>query len=369
MYRVLIHGITNSIGGTESVIMNYYRKLNGSKIHFDFLCNQKTAFEKEIVKNGSKIYYLTSKSHHPVQYTKKINNFFRTYGKKYDCIWANESGLANIDYLKLAKKYGIKRRIIQSHTTSNLYTGWSKSIKTFLHEKHKNEITNYATDFWAVSKEAGRWLYPKRISSQVQIIKNGIDVNSFAFDVQKRKEIRKKYNFDNNYVIGLVGRLSPEKNQIFMLDVMKKLTTPNVKMVVVGDGPDKEKIIEKARQLNISDKVLLVGIQHNMQAWYSSFDCYVLPSYFEGFSVSGLEAQANGLPILVSNGAKPKDLKVNNNFYSLGLKQSIEEWCQQIEFIKENENRLDKETIIKNFDNVGLNLDEGYKKIGHLLLN
>lgn len=368
MYKILIHGMNNSIGGTESVIMNYYRKLNGSEIHFDFLCNKKLSYEKEIISSGSKIYYLTSKSKHPFLYRRKIENFFKNNAHLYDCIWANESGLANIDYLKLAKRYGIKKRVIESHTTSVLYSGVTKPIKNFLHNKHKKIIEKYATDFWAVSKEASMWLYPKKVWSNTQIIKNAININHFSFNLQKRYDIRKKYNLTDNYVIGLVGRLSPQKNQLFVLDILKNINIPNAKVVIVGDGPDRDKILMKAKELNINNKILLPGAQKDMQAWYSAFDCYILPSLFEGLSVSGLEAQANGLPILVSVGSRPHDLKVNNNFSYLSLNKSVDVWCNQIKNIKKNQKRLSQANIISNFNKSGLNLDNEYVKVKKLLV-
>lgn len=368
MYKILVHGMTGSRGGIESFIMNYYRKINGADIHLDFLCNQKNPYEKELRENGSKIFYLYSKSQHPIKYKKALKSFFKKYASSYDCIWSNESGLANIDYLKLAKKYGIKKRIIHSHTTNNTYFGLLRPVETLMHYKHKNEIDSYATDFWACSQEAGQWLYPEKLFSKIKVIKNAVDISKFSFDPDQRRDIRKSYHLDNNYVIGLVGRMSPEKNQIFMLDVLKRTNQKNVKLVIVGDGPDKEKIIQKAKQLEIYDQIILPGVQDNMQGWYSTFDCYVLPSIFEGQSVSGLEAQANGLPILVSTGAKPKDLKVNSNFFYLNLKQGSKVWAEQLNDIIKNQKRELPCKVLKNFDKANLNLDLTYKKLRKMLV-
>ena len=119
MYKVLVFGMTSNMGGIESFIMSYYKRFDHSKIHFDFLCNthDKVAYEDELHKLHSKIFKVTMRSKHPLRYKSELNSFFKRYATDYDCIWVNVNSLANIDYLKLAKKYGIKRRIIHSHNS------------------------------------------------------------------------------------------------------------------------------------------------------------------------------------------------------------------------------------------------------------
>lgn len=368
MYKVLVHGMAGGHGGIESFLMNNFKKFDNRKIHLDFLCNQKIPFEKEIKSLGGKIFYISGKTKNPVKYRKEINNFFVNHSSDYDCLWANESSLANIDYLKLAKEYGIKKRIIHSHTTSNIYKGPKRVISAFLHGYHKSVIDRYATDFWACSNDAGKWFYPKRLQSKVKIIKNAVDIKKMAFDEEKRIKIRNRYNLKNKKVIGLVGRLSPEKNQLFILDVFKNLDVQNKKLVIVGDGPDKEKIKTKIKELNIENEVLLAGVQTDMQAWYSSFDCYVLPSIFEGLSVSGLEAQANGLPVLVSTGAKPKDLGINSNFFYLSLDSGIDVWSNKIKEILLLQKRINENDIAKSFKNNGLDLNYTNKNLQDLIM-
>lgn len=352
-YYVLVHGMAGGHGGIETFIMNVFRNLNGEKIHMDFLCNEPNPYEEEIKNAGSKIFYIPAKTKNPIKYKLALEKFFKEHSSFYDCLWDNESSLANIDYVSLAKKYNIKRRIIHSHTTNNVFKGIKKPLVTFLQKRHKKYIDQKVTDFWACSEDATKWMFPKKVIKNTKIINNGIDLKKMQFDAKQRKNIRTKLHLkDDNYVIGTVGRLSPEKNQIFFLKVMHELTKidDRFRFVLVGDGPIRDELKQKINELKLQDFVIMAGLQTNTQAWYSSFDCFVLPSKFEGLSVSGLEAQANGLPTLVSTGARPKDLKINSeNFVSLDLDKGAQIWAKKIIYMSKKMHRCTEENINKNF--------------------
>lgn len=372
-YRILVHGMAGGHGGIETFIMNVFRNLNGEKIHMDFLCNEPNPYEKEIKKTGSKIFYIPGKTKNPIKYKLALENFFKEYAIFYDCLWDNESSLANIDYVSLAKKYNIKRRIIHSHTTNNVFKGIKKPIVSFLQETHKKNIEQKVTDFWACSEDAAKWMFPKKVIKNTKIINNGIDLKKMQFDSEQRKSIRNKLHLKNdNYVIGTVGRLSPEKNQIFFLKVMHELTKLDnrFRFVLVGDGPIRDELKQRINELKLQNFVIMAGLQTNTQAWYSSFDCFVLPSKFEGLSVAGLEAQANGLPMLVSTGAHPNDLKVNNsNFISLDLNKGAKKWAKEIAYMSSHMDRATNKDINKNFKLKRMDISSISNEISKYLLN
>lgn len=372
-YRILVHGMAGGHGGIETFIMNVFRNLNGEKIHMDFLCNEPNPYEKEIKKTGSKIFYIPGKTKNPIKYKLALEKFFKEYAIFYDCLWDNESSLANIDYVSLAKKYNIKRRIIHSHTTNNVFKGIKKPIVSFLQETHKKNIEQKVTDFWACSEDAAKWMFPKKVIKNTKIINNGIDLKKMQFDSEQRKSIRNKLHLKNdNYVIGTVGRLSPEKNQIFFLKVMHELTKLDnrFRFVLVGDGPIRDELKQRINELKLQNFVIMAGLQTNTQAWYSSFDCFVLPSKFEGLSVAGLEAQANGLPMLVSTGAHPNDLKVNNsNFISLDLNKGAKKWAKEIAYMSSHMDRATNKDINKNFKLKRMDISSISNEISKYLLN
>lgn len=370
MYRVLVFGMTPNPGGVESFLMSYYKKIDKQKIHFDFLCNthEKIAYEQEIKSLGSKIFKVSMRSKHPIKYRNELKKFFKNNAQDYDCIWINVNSLANIDYLKLAKKYGIRRRIIHSHNSQNM----DSKLRGVLHEINKGKIGKYATDFWACSNSAAEWFYGNDLISKVKIITNAISLNRVKYDEVKRKHVREKYNLEKSYVIGNIGRLHFQKNQLFALDIMNELIKliPNAKLVLVGDGPDKEELSKKIKKLNLTSYVLLVGRQKDISGWLSAFDLFLFPSKFEGLPIAGLEAQGNGLPILASDCIFEKNAILNSNLQELSLnKDSSQKWAQTIVSMKQRIPRLSQETISYNFEHSDFEINNEVKKLEYLLLN
>lgn len=347
MYNVLVFGMSSNSGGIETFLISNYKKIDSTKIHFDFLCNsyQKIAYEDEIKRAGSKIFKVAMRSKHPFRYRRELNSFFKENAQNYDCIWVNVNSLANIDYLKLAKKYGIKRRIIHSHNSKNM----DGKLRGYLHAYNKKRIQKYATDFWACSTVAAEWMYPTSV--KYQIIRNAINIQNTHFDKDKRESIRKKMNLSDAFVIGHVGRLDFQKNQKFILKLFPKIKRqiPNAKVIFVGVGEDKEELLSTIKELNLQHDVFLVGAQTDMTAWYSAFDMLLFPSLFEGLSVALLEAQANGLPILASDRVSPKEIEVNNNINFLSLSASENRWVDEIKNIFVKNIRIDENTIQSNF--------------------
>lgn len=367
MKKILVFGITDNPGGVESVIMSYYRHIDRNKYQFDFLCNtQKVAHEEEIINLGGTIYRVCARSKNRSQYKKDMKEFFENHSKEYIAIWVNVCSLANIDYLKYAKKYGIKHRIIHSHNSQNMDT----TLRGILHKINKNRIENYATDFWACSKDAAEWFYKKDLANKAIIIHNAIDVSKMKFDLTKRNEVRNEYSLDTFEVIGNVGRLHFQKNQEFIIAIFNELQkeNKNYKLVLVGQGEDEIKLKQKVSELKLEESVIFTGVQSDIQAWLSAFDFFLFPSRFEGLSIAGLEAQANGLPVLCSSKVNPIELKVNDNFQFCSLENPIDDWKKGIvEGLKVG--RMSQEDIMKNFISCGYDIHEESKRFERIMEN
>ena len=221
MNRILVFGMTENPGGVESVIMNYYRNIDRTKIQFDFLCNsyEKIAYEDEILKLGGKTIHFPARSKDYFGYKRKLESFFKEHAKEYAAIWVNVCSLANIDYLKIAKKYGIKKRVIHSHNSQNM----DGKLRGYLHQYNKKHIDTYATDFWACSEDAAKWFYDEPILKKCVLIHNAIDVDKMKFDPAARQKIRSQFGWEDCYILGNIGRLHFQKNQSFILDVFAEL--------------------------------------------------------------------------------------------------------------------------------------------------
>lgn len=337
--RILVFGMTQNPGGVESVIINYYRNINKEKFQFDFLCNTEVvAYEEEILKLGGNIYRITARSNDRKKYKEEMNNFFQKYASRYSTIWVNVCSLANIDYLIYAKKYGIKYRIIHSHNSQNM----DSKLRGILHKINKNIVKLYATDFWACSEEAGQWFYKKNImqSNKYQIVNNAINTEKYRFNNDIRKDVRKELDLQEDLVIGNVGRLHFQKNQIFLLDIFKEIKNieNNAKLVLVGQGEDEKKLKERVKALGLENDVMFLGVRYDVERIIQAFDSFVFPSVFEGLGLSIVEAEASGINVFASKDVIPELVKMSKNFYFISLKENAEYWAKQI-INKRNYNR------------------------------
>ncbi len=368
MKQILVYGLTDTKGGVENFLLNYYRNMNRESIHFDFISNTKnTVYEKEFVDMGSKIYKVHSKKKNPTKFKRDIENVFKNNSSKYDAIWVNLCSLANIDYLKYAEKYGIKKRIVHSHNSANMF-GW---IKWILHNYNKRKIFNYATDFWACSNAAAKWFYNKEIleSDKFRIINNAIDVSRFIYNEKIRNDYRDKLNISDKFVLGNIGRFHFQKNHEFLIDVffyVQKLINNSV-LLLVGCGELENKIKKKVKKLKIEDKVIFLGARNDVNNILQAIDIFLMPSKFEGLPVAAIEAQASGLPcVLSANITNEVRATEPLDFISIDEIEDAKKWCESILKFSIEYNRKDvQEEMKKN----GYEITEEAKKIEEFILS
>ena len=287
-------------GGVESVIMNYYRHLDHSKVQFDFICDEDSTRipYDEIKKLGGRV-FLVPKYQNLPKYLKALEKLFKE--NKYRIVHANINTLS-VFPLYAAKKAGVPIRISHSHSTSNPKEWKRNLIKNILRPFSKR----YATDYFACSELAGRYLFGNKAfdRGEVKIIHNAIDVDKFKFDEAARKKLRQEFGIkDSTVVIGHVGRFVQQKNHTFLVDVFKEYhkKNPDSKLLLVGSGPLEDEIKKKVERLDLEDSVLFLGQRDDINKLYSVMDVFCLPSLYEGLPVVGIEAQATGLPTIFSN--------------------------------------------------------------------
>lgn len=361
MRKILVIGMTSIAGGVESFLMNYYRRLNKTHVLFDFLCPsvEKIAYADEIEKS-SNIYYIIPKTKNPFEHKRQLGVFFMGHKGEYDAVWANLNSLMNIDYLKIARKYGINHIIVHSHNSNNM----GSTLQKVMHNLNRRHIEKIATDYWACSKNAAEWFYPKELLDRVRIIYNAIDIKKYAFDEVKRNHYRKENDLDDKKVIGHIGRLHFQKNQSFMLDVFKKLysTDSSYRLILIGTGPDQKMLEDKVSALEIGNAVTFLGQQSDIAGWLSTFDLFLFPSLFEGLSIAGLEAQANGIPIVCSDTAIGEEGLINRNVKRLPLDLPIEKWSDEVDY-SIGIGRLKKDDIADKFCERGFDIEREAQKL------
>lgn len=367
-YSILIVGASSNPGGIEAFLKNNLEKFNKEKFKLTFLSytGQNWAYQNELKNKVLKL-CLPSRNKHYLTYRKKINDFYKANGSQFDCIWFNLIDLTNIDMIKAAHKYGIKKIIVHAHNSKLLNPTIYHRLQ---HYFNKKIVPKYATNLWACSETASNFFYPNTMDKRVKIINNAILPESFSFNKNKRIQTRDKYNLNDCFVIGNVGRLEEQKNQKLAIDIIKRLSDqiPNLRLVIVGQGSKFQELKTQVEKYDLENKVLFVGVQKDMQAWYSSFDLFLFPSLYEGLSVASLEAQANGLPILASEEIIPDNSKINANLYTISLKSDIDEWVDKVLGIyKSGYNRIPFSKIADKYIEKGFDIRYESKKLEEII--
>ena len=333
MDRVLVYGLKEPIGGVEQVAMNYIRNIvSRHELRFDLLVFGDSFSQEETYKQmGCRVLYVPVRRKNPVGYKKRIAQIFAE--NQYCAIWCNFSGLTNIDLLILGKKYRVPVRIAHSHA-SRLYWGslLMKCVVPVLHGINSLRIKKYATDYWTCSDKAGVFMFPHDVQHRVIMIPNAVDTQRLRPDPEVRKEIRGMFGFDESTcVVGHVARLCAVKNQQFLLHVLKQMVCekPDTKLLLIGDGELREELETLVDELRLRDHVIFAGARPDVPVLLQAMDVFVLPSFSEGLSLSAVEAQACGLPCVVSDGIS-RQTDVSGNVLFLPLDLGCAEWAQII---------------------------------------
>lgn len=348
--------------GVESVVMNYYRNIDKSKVQFHFICDEDSTDipYEEIEKLGGKVIVVP-----PYQklfkYQKELYKIFKE--NNYKIVHSHISTLS-VFPLRVAKKAGVPIRIAHSHSTSNKKEWKRNLIKNILRPFSKV----YANQFFACSQLSGKWLFGKKafLNDNVKIINNAIDLEKFEYNEEVRKKIREKLNVsEDTILIGHIGRFVTQKNHEFLIDVFnemiknRKQETLNLKLILIGQGNLKENIIEKINDLGLQDYVIFTGQINNVSDYYNAMDIFVLPSLYEGLPVVGIEAQANGLLCEFSTDMT-KETKILNTTRFISLKKTSQNWAKMILEDYKNFKRIDSfEEMTKN----NFNIKEEAKKL------
>ncbi|WP_163538992.1 glycosyltransferase [Gracilibacillus sp. YIM 98692] len=330
MVRILhVLGGLNS-GGMATMIMNYYRNLDRDKIQFDFLVSQKESFyDDEVIRLGGKIHRITPRKNNLVKNIQEIENFFKNYHNDYKIIHIHQ-GVLNLSFLKKAKKYNIPVVIAHSHGINKNHLKYLKIYNQFY---AKPTISYLATDYFSCSEKMVNHIFNDNIlkSEEYYLMRNAIDTEKFKFEMNNRKKLREKYQLENKFIIGHVGTFLEVKNHEFIIDTFKEIT--NIKdhsvLMLIGDGKLKDRIINKVNEMNLSDKVIFLGLRNDVNELMSLMDGLIFPSLYEGYPLVLIEAQTSGLQCFISDSIDG-GIKLTNLINFLSLKERPIDWAKKI---------------------------------------
>ena len=323
MIRVLQIIGTLERGGAETFIVNLYRNIDRTKIQFDFaIYNEpsENSYYKEVVEMGGKVFLLPPKAKGILYNFKAIQKIIREHS--YKIVWRHSDGCMGAIDLLAAKSAGASRTILHSHSSQ------TKGIELAVHYALKSFIGSFVTDRFACGNKAGHWMYGRK---PFNVIKNGIYVENFKYSHESRNQYRQEYQLQDKMVIGHVGRFHPVKNHQLIIDIFEKLMkqTSEVALVLIGEGELFAQIQELVKEKGLGKEVLFLGARSDIPELLQMMDVFVMPSLYEGFPVTLIEAQAAGLPCVVSS-VISNEVDVTGNVSFVDLDAPVDVWAEKI---------------------------------------
>jgi glycosyltransferase involved in cell wall biosynthesis len=359
-------------GGIETWLMHILRSIDRDRFRMDFLVHtsQPCAYDKEIRSLGSQIIYCPLNASRPWQYNTNFKRILQKY-ESYDLIHSHVHHFSGY-ILLLAKQCGIPIRIAHSHNDTSAIEIEAKGYRRLYIYLTKFWLDRYATIGLGCSREAIVDLFGSNWETKKsrQLLYYGIDLKPFHNSVDS-SALRKELNIPNNaFVLGHIGRFDLQKNHTFLLDIAAEIDRrePNFRLLLIGDGILRPQIEQKITQLGLKDKVILAGVRGDIpQLMLGAIDVFVLPSLHEGLPVVGIEAQAAGLPLILSDTITKEVDKIPNLVRYLSLSRSAADWAEAI--LEQRDRKLlgdrQKEALIS-LEKSTFNIDFSVKTLENL---
>ena len=331
--RVLQVGMTRNLGGIETYLIEQFRHLDKSKIDYDFVNitgEYSICYEDEILASGSKIFKVVSRHKNPLlHYWQWFNILLQNKGI-YDVIVLNTNSLEYVFPLVLGKIFGIPVRVIHSHNSG--FENKQGLARRLLVGMNKKLLAWSANLRFACSQFAGQWMFK---DNPYHVIYNAIDIHKYDADLIVREETRNALGLHTELTLLHVGRFSYQKNHSFLLDIFKEVHAiqPDSVLLLVGDTTEESEFLtevkRKIKEFGLANAVRLLGRRDDVNKIMQAADVLVMPSFFEGLTVVGIEAQASDLPLLLSD-TVTKELELLPSTQFISLEAGPTAWAEAI---------------------------------------
>lgn len=331
--RVLQVGMTRNLGGIETYLIEQFRHLDKSKIDYDFVNitgEYSICYEDEILASGSKIFKVVSRHKNPLlHYWQWFNILLQNKGV-YDVIVLNTNSLEYVFPLVLGKIFGIPVRVIHSHNSG--FENKQGLARCLLVGMNKKLLAWSANLRFACSQFAGQWMFK---DNPYHVIYNAIDIHKYDADLIVREETRNALGLHTELTLLHVGRFSYQKNHSFLLDIFKEVHAiqPDSVLLLVGDTTEESEFLtevkRKIKAYGLENVVRLLGRRDDVNKIMQAADVLVMPSFFEGLTVVGIEAQASDLPLLLSD-TVTKELGLLPSTQFISLEAGPTAWAEAI---------------------------------------
>ena len=321
MKKVLIYGMSNNPGGIETYLLNYYRRNHGKTVHLDFISDFPAIVEeKAFLEAGSQIHYIPAKSKGLMAHWKALWKVLRVH-KEYRTLYFNVMDAGSVFTMLIPFLMG-RKIVVHSHN--------GNTDKVSLHKLCK-PIANLLTgDRVACSRLAADYMFGKN-GAEALVIPNAIDARKYTYNPTVRQAMREKLALDDRLTVCHVGRLSRQKNPFGVLDMFEALhrTHPDSVLLSVGTGELEKEFHEAIRAKGLEGAVMCLGVRSDVPDILQAADVFLLPSLYEGLPIALLEAQAAGLPCVVSD-TITREVAVTNLVTYVSLEAPARDWAERI---------------------------------------
>lgn len=316
-----------NLGGSQAMVVNLLSSINKENVIFDFVIDrpEELYFSEQVKNFGSRVYVLPAFNGRNISQVRNAWDAFFAEHSEYKILHSHVRSYASL-FIPIAKKHGLKT-IVHSHSTSN-----GKGLSAFVKMLLQHPLRRISDYLFACSLESGKWLFGEKATRKdnFKILKNVIDIDKNFYNPKIREQYRERLGVSDKTVFIHVGRLHPAKNHLFLLNAFKRIIDidSNSVLLVVGDGELKEDVVSKIDELALKDKVRMLGNRSDVSSLLSAADCFLFPSLWEGVPLTVIEAQAAGLPCLVSDRITD-DVCISELVTKLPI-DSVEPWAKAV---------------------------------------
>jgi len=321
-----------SRGGAETWLMHVLRNIDRRKFKMDFLVHttRACAYDEEIRASGSRIIACTQPSR-PLRYARNFRRILHEHGP-YDVIHSHVHHFSGY-VLWLASQAQVPIRIAHSHSDTSRLQAGSKPLRQLYLKLMKRLIVNHATVGLAASQTAAAALFGPNWKPDIRwrILYCGIDLAPFRAAIDPAV-VRAGLGIPAQaFVVGHVGRFAGPKNHAFLVQIAGEIARrePGAYFLLIGDGPLRPAVQERVAEMGLGDRVVFAGLRPDVpRILLGAMDVFLLPSLWEGLPLSGLEAQAAGLPIVLSDVITKEIDAVKPLVRRLSLSQPASIWAE-----------------------------------------
>jgi glycosyltransferase involved in cell wall biosynthesis len=315
------------MGGEETFIMNCYRNIDRTKVQFDFLIYEyykDNHYESEALSLGARVFRRPMRKENFIRNLSVLAKILKE-NPDIDIVHVHNSNPYAADDLLIAKMCGVKTRIAHAHGRGS----GVRLIKPIL----QRLSLLLATDYLSNTPESAVSLFSETVlkRDRFRIFYNAIDAEKFQYNPQKRDEIRKQMGLEEKFVVLHVAQLIKVKNQRFLLEVFANAVKkePNMVLLIAGVGSEQENLLQYTTELGLNESVTFLGLRTDIADLLQVADLFVFPSISEGLGIAAIEAQAAGLPCLLSTGV-PGECKITDAVEFLPIDEGVELWVERM---------------------------------------